>query len=55
MREVGVEVIFIGRVGFYQVKLGVGKTLAKDELREATIMLTFSREGLGLGVKQLRL
>lgn len=32
MREVGVEVIFEGWVGFYQVRMGVGKTLAKDEL-----------------------
>lgn len=45
VKEVGVEVNFEGWVIFYQVRMGVGKTLAKDELREAKLMLTFSREG----------
>lgn len=30
MKGVGVEVTFEGWVGFYQVRVGMGKTLAKD-------------------------
>lgn len=32
MKEVGVEVTFEGWAGFYQVRIGVGRTLTKDEL-----------------------
>lgn len=30
MTDIGVEVHFEGRVGFYQVRMGMGKTVAKD-------------------------
>lgn len=40
MQEVEVEINFEGWVRFYQVKVGIGKTLVKDGIREPRIVFT---------------